>query len=192
MNINTKLEMLASADNLRRSFFKWQCRVRQIAMRESQGRPDASITPEILLGPEDIPLGQIITLMHKLPRYSATAELKHIAKKTFDPSQRREQAIRFLSSNYYQKADEFADILTASFAPDSKGAVQIYEHGSCKAIFEAYSQRFVVKCKVWKLSDKNPYYESTIAHNLLFNPDLKPGTIVIGFEPVWTQSLSSN
>ena len=34
---------------LRDSFLRWQCRVRQIAMREASGRPDDAVTPALTL-----------------------------------------------------------------------------------------------------------------------------------------------
>ena len=155
MNFNLQGDGVSAALELRKTFFKWQCRVSQLAVREHAGRPDPSIMPLIRLGPNLEEIGYIITLIHKLPRFSVTSELRHIAKKTFDPLQRRDQAIRFLSATYYQKADEFADIFTATFAQNSQGAEQIHLHGNCIAVFEAYSQRFKLKCKVWKLSENN-------------------------------------
>ena len=44
--------MLGTSHNehpLRNGFLKWQTRVRQIAMRDSDGRPDDAITPELWL-----------------------------------------------------------------------------------------------------------------------------------------------
>lgn len=191
MTLKLQIEELRAYDKVRQSFLKWQCRVRQIAMREHQGRPDASITPEIRLCSEAGTAGYIITLIHKLPKYSATAEFRHMAKKTFDPLQKREQAIQFLSSSYYQKANEFSDIFTATFAPRSKGAEQMHNAGACIAIFEAYSKRFELKCKIWKLGKENQFYEATMAHNSLFNPNIEPETIVLGFEPNWKESFAS-
>ena len=83
-------------NGIKAAFLKWQCRVRQIAMRENSGRPDESIMPLLFLDLSEEPIGSAITLIHKLPEYSLTAELFHMAKKTFDPAQRRDQALQFL------------------------------------------------------------------------------------------------
>ena len=175
---------------LRKAFLKWQCRVRQIAMRDSDGRPDDGIMPALYLSGEDEPLGHIITLMNKTPGYSVTAELQHMAAKTNDPAQRRDQAIRFFSAAYYQKAAEFSDILTATFPPGSPGAATIREADEVRLVFDAYAQSFDLTCKVWRLAEHNPLYQSTMAHNKLFNPALHPDTEVLGFEPIWDRSLS--
>ena len=107
---------------LRKAFLRWQCRVRQMSMREQDGRPDDAIMPSVTLPGDDAPMGHIITVMSKSPGYSVTAELVHMSAKTNDPAQRRENALRFLSAGYYQKGEEFSDILTATFPPGSPGA----------------------------------------------------------------------
>lgn len=179
-----------STSPLRLAFLKWQCRVRQTAMRDNHGRPDDSIAPALYLPGEVEPMGHIITLMNKTPGYSVTPELIHMAKKTNDPAQRRDQALRFFSATYYQKAAEFSDILTATFPPASRGAAQIREAGTARLKFEAYTQVFDLTCKVWRLAVHNPLYQSTMAHNTLFNPTIAPDTEVLGFEPDWAASTS--
>ena len=172
---------------LRLAFLKWQCRVRQIAMREKEGRPDDAIMPAVILPGQDQPLGHVITVMNKSPGYSVTPELQHMAAKTNDPAQRREQALQFLSASHYQKAAEFSDILTATFPPGSPGAAQIRAAETCRLVFEAYSQRFDLTCKVWHLAPHNLLHQATMAHNTLFNPALHPDTEVLGFEPDWNR-----
>ena len=177
------------SDNpMRLAFLKWQCHVRQYAMREKQGRPDEGIMPDVVLEGQDAPLGAIITVLNKAPGYSLTPELQHMAAKTNDPAQRRDQAIQFLSATYYQKAREFSDILTATFPPGSPGARQIHEAGRCRLVFDGYGQRYELDCKVWRLAPHNLLYQATMAHNVLFNPGLPPDTEVLGFEPDWEAS----
>ncbi len=191
-SLATQLGQSYSDHPLRVSFMKWQCRVRQLNMRESEGRPDDSIMPAVFLDGSETPLGHIITLMNKAPGYSVTPELQHMARKTHDPAQRRAEALKFLSASYYQKAAEFSDVLTATFPPGSEGALTIRRAQSCRLVFEAYSQRFDLNCKVWKLATHNTLYQATMAHNRLFNPAIPPDTIVLGFEPDWGTSSSQN
>lgn len=184
------LGQTANDTPLRKAFMRWQCRVRQTAMRDAEGRPDDSITPSVHLPGDAEPLGHIITILNKAPGYSVTAELNHMAAKTNDPAQRRDQALRFFSATYYQKAGEFSDVLTATFPPDSPGAATIRAAETVNLVFEAYGQQFDLTCKVWRLAPQNPLYQSTIAHNRLFNPDIHPDTVVLGFEPDWQSSTS--
>lgn len=180
-----------SNNPLRLEFLKWQCRVRQLAMRDADGRPDDAISPAVILPGESEALGHIITVLNKSPGYSVTPELEFMAAKTNDPAQRRDQAIRFLSATYYQKASEFSDILTATFPPDSEGAARLRAADRVTLIFDAYAQRYELDCKVWKLAPRNPLHRSTMAHNRLFNPGLPGDTVVLAFEPNWNQSSSA-
>ena len=173
---------------LRDAFLKWQCRVRQIAMRENQGRPDDAIMPDVVLAGEHAPMGAIITVLNKAPGFAQTAELNHMSAKTNDPAQRRDQAIQFLSATYYQKHREFSDILTATFPANSEGAAKIRRAEKCLLRFDAFNQQFELTCKVWRLTHRNPLCQATIAHNRLFNPTLPIDSVVLGFEPDWGES----
>lgn len=190
MALGSTLGETYSASPLRLSFLKWQCRVRQLAMRDTDGRPDDAIMPALYLPGEAEPLGHIITVLNKSPGYSVTPEMQHMIRKTNDPAQRRDQAIRFLSATYYQKAKEFSDILTATFPPASPGAAKIRAAERVTLVFNAYNQIYSLDCKVWRLTGRNPLYQSTMAHNALFNPTLPPDTEVLGFEPNWDASTS--
>jgi hypothetical protein len=175
---------------LRDAFLRWQCRVRQIAMRDNQGRPDSAIMADVTLAGQSQPMGALITLISKLPQYSKTPEMQYMVKKTFDPAQRREKALELFSETYYQKAREFSDILTATFQSGSQGAEKIRAADTCALHFEAYNQSFDIQCKVWKLTKKNSFYQSTWWHNHLFNPDMSLDTVILGFEPDWSASTA--
>ena len=171
-------------------FIKWQCHTRQMMMRDNQGRPDAAIMPEVYLAGQDASLGALITILNKLPTYSQTPEMLHMARKTNDPAQARSQAIQFFSATYYQKFRQFSDVLSATFPPGSGGAAQLMEAGSCRLVFEAYAQRFDLDCTVTRLAQQNALYQATMAHNRLFNRGLSSETIVLGFEPDWEKSTA--
>ena len=179
------------ADNpLKSAFLKWQCRVRQQAMRLTDGRPDDGVMPAVFLPDETEALGHVITVLNKTPDYSQTAEMRHMTLKTNDPAQTREQALRFLSATYYQKPKEFSEVLTATFPPGSDGAARIGKAGECRLVFDAYSQRFDLTCSVRRRQKGDPLYEATLAHNRLFNPGVHPDTEVLGFLPDWDRSSS--
>ena len=170
---------------MRDAFLRWQCRVRQMSMREDMGRPGAAVSPELTLKGADEPLGSIITVMSKRPQYSLLPEFKHMVKRSYDPAHRRDKAIELFSETYYQKYQSFSDILTSVFQKGSEGAATIRRAEFCTLHFDAYGQKFDVPCKVWRLAPKNPYYQSTWWHNHLFNPDLSNEAIILGFEPDW-------
>ena len=170
---------------------RWQCRVRQLAAREAQGRPDDAITPELTLKAAEEPLGHVITLISKWGPWSRTSELRHLVKQTHDPAQRRAKALQLLSETWYQQAREFSDTLTATFPPHSPGAARILDAGECTLHFDAYQQQFDLVCSVRQLPVNYPLYQATWWHNLLFNPGLHPDTVILGFDPDWDRSSAT-
>ena len=173
---------------LRDMFVKWQCRVRQICMREMQGRPDAGAIATVTPAGADASLGDIITVLNKAPLHSRTPEMRHMFLKTNDPAQRRDKALEFFSETYYQKHREFSDILTATFVPDSAGAAKLVNAGTCDLAFDAYGQVFNLHCETRALDAGDPLYQATYWHNLLFNPNLNPNTVILAFVPRWDAS----
>ena len=191
MSLTSQILGLASKPHpLRDHFLRWQCRVRLTVMREAMGRPNDSIMPILSLPDEEQSMGAIVTVMSKLPVYSKTPEMRQMAKSTNDPAIRREKALRFFSEAYYQKRQEFSDILTATFPAGSNGAAAIRKAEVCTLRFEAYNQIFLLHCRVWKLTKKNPLYQATWWHNHLFNPSISDDIIILGFEPNWEHSAT--
>ena len=48
---------------LRRGFLGWQCRIRQHAMRDGDGRPSDGMRPAVVLAGEERPSARIIVLI---------------------------------------------------------------------------------------------------------------------------------
>lgn len=178
------------ANPLKASFLGWQCRVRQLAMREHGGRPDAAFMPAVTLAGQPQAMGNIITLMSKKAKHSKLPEMQHMYRQTADPAQRRSKALTFFSETYYQKPAQFSATLTSTFIPDSAGADNILSAGQVTLRFEAYNQRYDVVCEVRRLNKDHHLYQSTWWHNRLFNPNLHPETIIIAFKPDWSASSS--
>ena len=154
------------------------------------GRPDNAIMPTLKFTKLSDPMGQIITLINKTTNYSVIPEMKHMAKKTNDASQVRQEALKFFAEAYYQKPSTFSDILTATFVPNSLGAEKIYKENQCILDFSAYAQVFELQCKVWRFEKHHHLYQSTWWHNKLFNSSLHPDTEVLGFEVDWESSVA--
>ena len=76
--------------NLRLSFLKWQCHIRQIAMRQGGGKPSDGMLPALRLSEDGEPVGHIISVMNKAWEHSVTMEIRHLARRTLDPQARRE------------------------------------------------------------------------------------------------------
>ena len=193
-----------AAERVRDAFLRWQCRVRQIAMRSHEGRPTSGMTPfaspvpapaaapesapEPGSSPDAEPIARIVTVLCRRPEHSATMELRHMARRTHDPAERRAAALEFLAERYYQAPREFSDTLTASFPPASGIAAKLLAGRECRLDFEQFRQRRRLYCAVRCLSEHDPLREATFWHNLLFNPRLPADCIILGFEPDWGRS----
>jgi hypothetical protein len=175
---------------LRDTFLAWQCRVRQIAMRSGGGRPSDGMMPLVTPHGASEPLGHVIVLLNKAPEFSKVPEFRHMYRRTMDPAQRRESALKFLSEMYYQSSREFMSTLTATFAPQSAGAERIVEAEGCRLDFEQYNQRFTLDCRVWEPRPGDFLFAATFWHNSLFNPNLPRDTRVLAFEPDWAESTA--
>lgn len=175
---------------LRKHFLQWQCTVRQRDARFHHGRPGEAVRPVLRA---DDPLEQqqpvrVVTVLNRLPEYSRTPEMQHIFRKSRDPAERLKNALALFCETYYQRANEFSDVLTAVFGPDSPFARQLCRQKQCELTFEAHGHRYDLHCHIWRLSARNPLREATWWHNSLFNPSLSQQAEIIGFEPDWSQS----
>jgi hypothetical protein len=183
--IGRLVRLEAAQAALRDHFLGWQCRLRQLAVREAGGRPSSGMRPELRLTAAGPPLGTITTLILRREPGQATAQFRHMARKTQDPAERYDAALKMLAATYYQRSREFSDQLTALFGPSSEIAERSLSAGRCLLAFEQYSQRYTLPCAVRALAEDEPAYQATYWHNALFNPALPGDVQVLGFQPDW-------
>ena len=178
----------AAAGELRDEFVTWQCKIRQMAVREDAGRPSPGMRPSVET-PEGHRLTDgIIVLIHHADPYESTMLFRHQAKRTNDPVERYNKAIEILAASHFQYPGEFTDRLTALFGPESAIADRLLSHGRCVLGFEQFSQWFRLTCRVLALEEVDPLYQATYWHNSLFNPNLPAGIRILSFEPDWRHS----
>ena len=185
MSDGTVIRLEAARDKLRNHFLGWQCRLRQLAMREEEGRPTSGMRPEITVAGDAEPLGSITVLIHKRDSTETTAEFRHMVRRTHDPAERREAALKTLRSAYFQNAPEFSDTLTALFGPGSEAAARLVSVGQCHLSFAQYSQRYDLTCAVTALAQDDPAFQATFWHNSLFTATLPSGVRILAFKPNW-------
>ena len=80
----------AAQQRFAEAFFGWQCRIRQMAMRQEDGRPNGAMRPEVSLPEQDRVMGHITVLINRGPLRETAAQFRHMAKKTQDPLERME------------------------------------------------------------------------------------------------------
>jgi hypothetical protein len=174
---------------LRDHFIGWQCRVRQIAVREFGGRPSEGMRPLVSL-PGERTLGQITVVLVQRDPAETTAQLQHIVRRTQDPLHRLEDGMKVLQAGYYQQPRSFSDRPTALFAAESEAARELVHHGLCRLDFAQFSQSYRLPCRVLQLDPREPAWQATYWHNSLFNPGLPAGVKVLEFQPDWAHALA--
>ena len=169
-------------------FLGWQCRVREYAMRNDEGRPTPGMCPTVFLERgEQVASALTLVLVPAQPQESIQ-QLRFMSKKTYDPQERYKKALQLLSSTFYQHIEDFSGLLTGLFPNDSKIAKILQKEKRCVLKFDHQQQSFRILCSVREFSKDKEDYEFTYWHNLLFNPYLSTEVKVIGFEPDWSKS----
>ncbi len=178
---------IANAD-LRGHFLTWQCRIRQIAMREDGGRPSQGMRP-VVLSPDGTELspGVILLIVREDPEES-TEFLKFQVRKQNDPQEVYNKALTFLQSTHYHRAAEFTDEMTGLFAASSSLAARLLGEGRCTLRFAQFAQGYTLSCGVRQLSAEEPAYQATLWHNRVFNTALSDDVAILGFQPDWSVS----
>jgi hypothetical protein len=176
------------AQALRDEFVGWQCRLRQLSVREGLGRPTSGMRPRVstLEGAELAPAITVL-LMRQEPEES-TQQFRFQVQKTQDPIERYDKALEILSAWYYQRPREFSDVMTGLFGPGSSLADQLLLHRRCELEFIEYGRGYRVRCSVLELAEEDRFFQATYWHNRLFNANMPGGVRVLSFTPDWTHS----
>ena len=177
-----------------KSFVYWQCQIRKHSARELEYKPTSGIYPELFL--DDASLGHVITLLVPNSPSDDISHLQHVYNKTYDPKKRREDALKYLQSEFYQVTAAFDGELTVLAAKKAAWVDKVFSATIVKLIFEQNSKQWQVPCSVKILNHDDERWQFTLAHNQLFNHTLTTDIQVLLFEPQWEsveeQSLLSS
>jgi hypothetical protein len=181
----------AAAARLRDDFVAWQCRLRQLAVRELGGRPTPGMRPRVL-GPDgaEVSAGVVVLLNKRDPRESISL-FRHQVLKTLDPAERYDKALEILSASYFQHPAEFNDQPTALFGPGSPVVERLLRHGRCALEFAQFAQTYRLPCAVALLEEDDEAWQATYWHNRLYNDAIPAGVQVLRFAPDWSHAGAS-
>jgi len=173
---------------LKNHFLGWQCRVREYAFRNAEGRPSPAMCPNVLNQKDkELATSVILLLIPKKPLESIQQFL-YIAKKTNDPNERYKKIIQFLSSTFYQSVKKFDGVMSGLFSSNSLSVSRLLEEKNCILHFNYQQQSFRINCGVTESKKEELEYKFTFWHNFLFNPNLFPNSRVLMFKPDWSKS----
>ena len=173
-------------ETLRQQFLAWQCRVRQIAMREDGGRPSEGMRPAILSSDGRALSDGVIVLLIRSDPAESTDFFEFQLKQNHDPNEVYHKGLTFLQSTHYHRANRFSDEMTALFLPESRLAASLVEMATCRLDFRQFSQTYRLPCAVREMAPDEPAYRNTLWHNRLFNTRLSDDVRILGFKPDWT------
>lgn len=181
-----------AAAQLREDFLHWQCRLRQMAMREGGGRPSPGMRPVIFSRDDEQLAGSTVVILHKSEPEDSTAFFRHQVLKTQDPVERWEKATEHMAAGYFQRFRDFDDTLTALFAPGSALVDRFLNLGRVYLDFAELNQRFRVLAQVQELAEHDGLYQATYWHNRMFNPNIPAGVRIVSFAPDWSRSAGES
>jgi hypothetical protein len=178
--------------SLRDAFLAWQCRIRQIAMRQDGGRPSPGMRPRLFdrAGGREIAPALTVLLIPKDP-FESTAFFRFQVTKTPDPRELYQRALTYLQADYFQEPDKFSDKLAAVLPADAPFAAALTADGRCILDFAQFGQAYRLPCAVFELEPREAAREAAIWHNRLFNPALPDTVHVLAFKPDWPSAQSS-
>jgi len=177
-----------AGQSLRDEFLAWQCRIRQIAMRQDGGRPSPGMRPRLLdqAGRDLVPA--LTVLMIPRDPSESTAFFRFQVMRLADPRELYEHALGFLQADYFQQPASFSDQLLAILPEGSKVAAALVADGRCILAFEQFSQAYRLPCAVSALQPGDAARDAAIWHNRLFNPALPETVHVVAFKPEWASA----
>ncbi len=171
---------------LRDNFVGWQCRVRQLAVRQNSGMPLPAMRPRVVSSDGGILSEGITTVLVQHDPRRATDMFRQAWRRTQDPRERYARALEMLAAAHYQRPKEFTDELTALFGRDSTLAARLIRDRACVLEFDEFNQGYRVPCDVQELGERDIAYQATYWHNALFNPALPPAPLILAFTPDWS------
>jgi hypothetical protein len=173
---------------LRDRFIGWQCRLRQLAVRESAGRPSPGMCPRVLSAAgEELAAAMTVLIVPNDPAES-TKLFQYQVLRTQDPVERYDKAQETLAAGYFQHPREFSDVMTALFAAQSGLADVLRNLGQCRLVFEQHRHNYRVPCGVLEYAEGDQPFQATYWHNRLYNSNLPAVVHVLGFQPDWSHA----
>ena len=171
-------------------FIGWQCRVRELALRSEEGRPNGGMRPQIILKNGKVVFSAATLLIIPDQPDQSIRQFRFMALKTQDPKERYTKALQLLAARFYQNAEDFSGAMSGIFSRTSEEVKALVKHQYCVMEFDYQQQTFKIPCHVSNSPKNEPVYEFTYWHNYLFNPNLSPEVTVLHFKPDWSKTVS--
>lgn len=134
--------------------------------------------------------GSITVVLVPTEPDESTLEFRHIVRRTHDPRERYQAALRYLQAHHFQDPARFDDRLTAVFGSEAELPALISGREDCLLTFDQFGQRYQLPCSAERLDQQERAFQATFWHNALFNPSLPAEVEVLRFKPDWNEVLA--
>jgi hypothetical protein len=179
-----------TTDTIKKHFLGWQCRLRQHSIRHMNGQPTQAARPDVVVGGTDTAYEGVTIVLVRKESKDITKEFRHMIKRTGDPKNRFETALKFMAENYYQHPMEFSDQFTALFGPGSSAAGNLLSAGSATVLFDEKNQKYTLPCTVRMLDETSDEWQATYWHNHLFAHMIPGDSQILQFTPDWSAATA--
>lgn len=175
---------------LQQEFIGWQCRIRQMAVRNYDGMPMPAMRPRVSSRKGEVL--SVATTLLLVPEEAgpSLAFLRFQLQKTPDHKQARAAVVGYLAGEFYQLPELFSDEMTAVFTAGSELAAGMLKRKEVLLDFEQYSQSYRMFAKVRKLALREEARDFSLWHARAFNPNIPADSLVLGFRPDWRSAIS--
>ena len=129
-------------------FIGWQCRVRELALRSEEGRPNGGIRPQISLKNGEVVFPAATLLIIPDPPDQYIGQFRFMALKTQDPKETYTKAMQLLAAKFYQNAEDFSGEMSGIFPQSSDEVDELEKHQYCVMKFDYQQQAFKIPCHV--------------------------------------------
>ena len=180
-----------SGEEMKSRFLTWQCRIRQIAVRDHGGQPTQGMRPRVLKPSGETLLPAMTILILPDDPDESTKFFRFQVQKSLDPLKVYESVLQYLQAGHYQVGDGFSDEMTALFEPGSASAAKLVRARDCLLECEQFSHVWRLSCTVRRLPARSPAREATLWHNRAFNPAIPRDAVVLAFKPDWRSAAAS-
>ena len=165
-------------------FVIWQCSLRQRNFRMFSGKPSEGTTALILDNKSNKEIASLRSVLIEKNSLNTAKMFEFMIKKTNDPEERFDKAVKFFASEYYNTPRNFDGSFTATFSYKSDLAKKILKKKKCNVQFFERDTGFNFNVSVSKLNKTNMKWMYTFWHNSFFNPVLNEDIDILYFNPI--------
>ena len=171
-------------------FVIWQCSLRQRNFRLFGGKPSEGTIANLIDIKSNKEICNLRSVLIEKECLNTAKMFEFMIKQTHEPEIRFDKAVKFLSSEYYNKPNNFDSSFTATFDNQSKVLKKLLNIKKYNVQFFERDTGFNFTVKIKKLKKNDSKWKYTFYHNFFFNPSLNENIEILHFPSIDSNSTS--